>query len=490
MLCILVLFAVTVYLVLSVYNASGVGWDFLSRYLNGRTLANGYFYTHLGVLGNKVPLNVDIAGVNRASNVTPALTVGKTIYFDQVWEHLSSAIMALFVIGFGANALSTYLVFLIVLLFAASYVAAEKISVDPLVLTSLMVGPYVVMITIFYNGAEILALGFALLFVGYSVCRRYAAGAYLGLLGLARYDALIVAPLALLVGDRKKVLETIVVAAVVTLPWLVFNLALFGNPLQGYFTDLAEAQPQHLGPVAFLAMVKSIVWYPLILLAIAGAVLAYLNRKEVGKSSRRLSRTLKSVLRGQRARVLLVLLVFSLIGFSFTYNNAQGAIRLGYLVYLSVALIAAVALSMLEGRLVKNARRKEARVIPYMVFIVSLVLLLGVYSGWSAIHFNVLGSLGFRYPAFAGAVAALQSQGLANCSVVSNAWPYLNFYNVTTYSPYLCNATVERMPIVEFGSGVGVSNYCKGSIYNLTNISRQFTYPNFSIYLPTNYICR
>jgi hypothetical protein len=485
-LCILVLFAVTAYLILSVYNSSGVGWDFLSRYLNGRTLASSYFYSHLSIFANKVPI-VAIGGTYK---VTPGLSVGNHIYFDQVWEPLTPVIFALLILGFGTNALVAYLLFVLVLLFVASYLTAKSIGVDPLVLTSLMVGPYVILVTIFYNGAEILGLGLALLSIGYAIQKRYATGIGLGLMGLARYDSLIIAPIALFVGDRKRIAKTIAISFIVTVPWLIFNFLLFGNPLQSYFTDLAETQPQANGLVVFLSLIKSIVWYPLILLIIAVVALAYLKRERI-KRIRKPLEEIKKILKGQRARVLFVVLIFSLIGFAFTYKNAQGSIRLGYLVYLSVAVIAAVALGMLVDSLGKKIKMANvSRLIPYAVFLASLILLICIYSTWSGIQFNVLGSLGFRYPAYLNAAEALQAHGLGNCSVVSNAWPYLNFYNVTTYSPYLCNASIEKMPIVAFNDGAGVSSYCTGSIYDLTGISKQFDYPNFTIYLPKNYTCR
>ncbi len=488
--CILILFVVVTSLVLSVYDSSGVGWDFLARYLNGRTLASGYFYTHLGIFSNKIHINFNLAGINYTYNVTPGLSVGNHIYFDDVWDPLASVIMAFFVLGLGAHALVAYLVFLVALLFLASYVTAKNIGIDPLVLTSLMVGPYVLLVTIFYNGAEILALSLALLSIGYAVCKRYSVGLGLGLMGLARYDSLILAPIVLLIGDRKRVLKSIAIAFLVTIPWLVLNLAFFGNPLQSYVTDLAETQVQAGGPLVLLTTIGSIVWYPLIMLAIAAIALAYM-RKESIRRIRKPLYAAKKGLRGQRARVLLLSLVLSLVGLGITYGHAQGSIRLGYLVYLSVAVIAAVALAMLEGTLALRPKtRLVGRMIPYAVFFVSMVFLLHLYSSWSAIHFNALGNLGFRYPAYLDATHALEAHGLAGCAVVSNAWPYLDYYNTTAYPPYFCNATIERMPIVAFPGGPGVSDYCVGSIYNLTGISRRFNYPNFTIYLPENYTCR
>jgi hypothetical protein len=103
-------------------------------------------------------------------------------------------------------------------------------------------------------------------------------------------------------------------------------------------------------------------------------------------------------------------------------------------------------------------------------------------------RFDVLGDLGFRSPEYTLAVNALKSHDLGECSVVSNAWPYLNYYNITAYSPYYCNATVRTMPIVVFDNE-GVSNYCFGTVDNLTNVSQIVKSANFSIYLPKDFRC-
>jgi len=475
LLCILVLFAITIILVVSVYNASGVGWDFLSRYLNGRTLASGYFYTHLGVFSTP------------AGGSAPALVVSKGIYFDKVWDPLTSVVIIPFVILLGSWALGAYLIFLVVLLFVASWFTSKDLGVDPLVLTSLMVGPFVIMADIFYNGSEILALSLALFTVARAVQKRYSAGFWAGLMGLARYDSLIIAPIAFLMGDRKKVVRTILLSVAVTVPWLAFNLLLFGNPIQSYLTDLAESQPQTGGVMVFLSLLKSVVWYPLIILAVAVVVLAYLKRDKIKKL--RAIELFKKTLEGQRARILLAVLILSLMGFAFAYSHVQGALRLGYMVYLSVSLIASVVVSVMMASLLKKKARRIAVIIPYLVFFASVVLLLNLYMAWSSSHFEMLGSLGFRYPAYLEAVQALQAHGLANCSVLSNAWPYLDYYNVTTYAPYLCNATMERLPVVDFNDGTGVSDYCGGSIRNITGVSERFNYSNFTILLPLNHSC-
>jgi hypothetical protein len=123
--CSFVLFLVCVITVLSVYNVNGVGWDFISHYLNARTVASSYFYSHLYVFNNRVPMQVNVNGVNRTYNDTSALVVNKNIYFDDVWEPLPTIIMGTLILFFDGFALPVYIVLLIAFLFVASYITAK-----------------------------------------------------------------------------------------------------------------------------------------------------------------------------------------------------------------------------------------------------------------------------------------------------------------------------------------------------------------------------
>jgi hypothetical protein len=173
------------------------------------------------------------------------------------------------------------------------------------------------------------------------------------------------------------------------------------------------------------------------------------------------------------------------------YRSAQGSVRLGYLIYLAFAVIASLALSRLAATKTSRGRGEveAGRLVPYAVFAVSLILLFSLHQGnGTGMTFNA-NSLNSRDGVFTAAANALQSDGLGNCSVVSNAWPYMNFYNVTTYAPYSCNATLERMPMVVFDS-IGAYDYCGGSIRDLKGVLKRFDYKNFSIYVPKSYVCR
>ncbi len=476
--CIAALFLLASLIILKVYLASGVGWDFLSHYLNGRTLANGQFYSYL-------------AGLAHAGNKSmPALIVSKGIYFDQVWEPLPSAIIALFIIALRQYALAAYLVFLVGFLFFSSYIAARKIGINPLILSSIMAAPFCIRYEVLYNGAEVLALALFLIALGYAAKRESKAGLFVGLMGLAKYESLAIAPLLFLIGKARgkikgdiEVAKAIALALLVTAPWLIFNFVYFRDPLQSYIVQMAEIQPQHNILPSFISAIIAILWYPAVLMLVAFALRIYAVRK-TGQNPYMIWHISKWQYRMQIA-VAAWLLAFA--GFAFSFANAQGAIRLGYEVYGASGVIAAISLEPTLKNIKIRKGFNAGRVIPYLIFAITIAMIFNMYCNLSAINFNMLQGLGFKYQGYSNAANALKSHNLSNCEVVSNAWPYLNFYNITAFSTYACNSTIEKMPVVIFWNE-GVQDYCGNSIESI-NMPIVFNYKNFSIYLPKNYTC-
>ncbi len=493
LICSLVLFLVCTTAVLSVYNVNGVGWDFLSHYLNARTVSSSYFYSHLSAFANKVAIHANYGGINHTYYVTPSLVVSKKIYFDDVWEPLPTVLIGILILVFNTFALPIYIIFLIFLLFASSYITAKNLDLDPLLLSSIVAGPFMIKYTILYNGNEILASSFVLLAIGFIMAKDRKSGIFAGLMGLSKYASLFLLPMLLFLRKRKDILYAILLILFVSLPWLVFNYILFGNPIQTYILQLSETQMKNHTIGMFLSAILLVIKYPLIILLIGVVAIIALKAQRKSSRNRSLKTKLKHVSNRNRNKnqvfALIAFFIISLVEFAFVFNKIQGGIRLGYMVYLSVSVMAAVVVSnkSISKLAIKVLKRKYAAkdILPYIIFIITLSLILILYSSWAQIHFNLLGNMGFKSEQYALAVGALKSHNLSMCSVVSNAWPYLNYYNITTYSPYYCNYTMQKMPIVVF-KNFGVSNYCSGAA---ENISQVLKYTNFSIYLPNNYTC-
>ena len=490
--CSFVLFLVCTIAVLSVYNVNGVGWDFLSHYLNARTISSSYLYSHLSIFANKVSINVNQSGTNHTYYVTPSLVIGKKIYFDDVWEPLPAVMMGALILLLGGLAMPVYIILLIALLFVASYVTAKNLDVDPLMLSSIIAGPFMISYTILYNGNEILASSFVLLTIGFIMAKKGRAGAFAALMALSKYASMFLLPLVLFLRKRNEIIKAATLFIIITLPWLVFNYLAFGSPIESYTLQLIEIQPQSNTLMMFFSTLFSIIGYPLIILIVGAAAVLYLQGLRKRGNAKALTMKMKNIIKSRQAWLLASFFLLAFVEFAFVYNKTQGPIRLGYMLYLSLSIAAVLVISSssIEKLRVKISKiHFELReVLPYVAFSISMILVLVLYSNWSHIGFNALGSLGFKNSDFTNAVGALSSHNLGGCNIVSNAWPYMNYYNVTAYSPYYCNSTVQKMPIVIFNK-VGVSNYCTGSVDNISNISQTFRYENFSIYLPNNYAC-
>jgi hypothetical protein len=466
----IILFTISSVAILGVYRTNGVGWDFISHYLNGRSVAEGF---------------------GHAINPAHALSVGKNFYFDGVWEPLPSLLLAAFILFAGNLALPAYLLFLMAMLFLAAYATAKSLNVDPLMLSSIMASPYVISYTVLYNGNEILAASFSMLAMGLIVAKRSEAGILVGLAGLSKYVGLALLPMLLFVGKRRSTVRSLCMFALVTLPWLAVNWAIFGDPLQSYFLQLAETQQQSLGLGAFANMLGLVLWYPIVILAMVLAVAACFwaaHRLNDGKKLRRSIRTHEFIAE-RGITILFVSLLLSIAGFAFSFDNAQGAIRLGFLVYLSASMLVAVVLDRSRiGNMMLFGKRASEKAMPYAVFGTSMVLMIATCFNLAHSGFNLHGSVDSKNPVLSDAVSALKSTGISGCSIVSNAWPYMDYYNVTTYSPYYCNSTVARMPFLLFYN-ISAQDYCGGSVSLMPGTYAQFKYPAFSIYLPANYMC-
>jgi len=79
----------------------------------------------------------------------------------------------------------------------------------------------------------------------------------------------------------------------------------------------------------------------------------------------------------------------------------------------------------------------------------------------------------------------LKSLGLSNCNVVFNAWVYLLYQGIEAHSLYYYNSTVTKYAIVAFKS-IGVNE----SLINISSVAKIYSYENFSIEIPANYICK
>lgn len=489
----LMLFLVSCLILLSVVAANGVEWDFLTQYLIGRTLLNSSFYSLLYLLNQPIRDGVVFSGYTyHGVIITTFSAISKGIIFEKTREPVVPILLSLAMLINQALSIQIYALLLLSLLLFSSFFVAKQMNINPLIVCSLILGPYVLRHTFVYNSTEMLSIGVCLIALGFMARRSSLSGLFLGIAGVSKYTNLILLPLLLLLIDKDNTeIKAAALFLIATLPWLVFNFIVYGNPLYSYYLNIAALSNNAQNLISFPYLFAEVAWYPIIVIAI---VLLLLARKMGVPNKLGINDLIAKVKAAENYNHIAVtfFVILAIIGFFFVYNTVGIPIRFGYLAYAGLAVFGGL---LLESRGISNAEAhlksglvKLGAAMPFALFSVTLVLLCYMYLNSSQNGFNWSGYRGSNNPDFHLSLSALQSHNLSGCSIVSNAWPYMNYYNVLSYSSDACNLTTIRYPIVIFGKFGGL--YCNSLETNsLPAVSQTFNYGNFSIYLPPNFEC-
>ncbi len=506
---ILALFMLSILIILTIYNKVGLGWDFTDIYLTGKSLVTPAFYQQSLPLNNTyiVSYNGNLYRYGSYFFITPS-----HIYLSLVREPLVPVFLALFLLISHAYAMQIYFIFLLILLILSSFYVSKKLGINPLILVSLLLAPYLLQWTVLYTSQEMLSIVFALIAIGLLAKKSPFVGIALALVGLTKYPGLILFPLILLLFERNnvkksiiKLFEAVAFFFVTTLPWLLFNFMYFSNPLLSYELSLSEALSNN-GAVSIFNIFNALDQFPAILtyplLIIAGCLIiklirvnvknrknAVLNKMTNSFTTEHLeNRTTKSgaisriFLLDYKYKIILSFIFLSSIGFILVYNNVGAPERFGYLLYASVAL-----LSTLMLKSITNEFSAIGKFIPYFISGLSIISLIFMYFfSLPAIEQTIINFEGsVNNATILNAVAYLNHTNLAGCSVVSNAQPFLNYYNITAYdSATLCSLAESHYPIVLF-KDIGPAIYCNYPIN-----SNAIPSSGYVIAVPANYICQ
>jgi hypothetical protein len=480
---------ISLVILLKVYSTEGVGWDFVSQYLNARTMLNPGFYSL------QYPINDT---VNWVFNGYKILTIHyqfvttNGLYFEKTRGPISSLVMALTILASSQYSIQIYILLALLFLLFAILFVSKKLNLNPLILSALLLSPYIIRWTVLQNGNEILSLGLALISVGLLVEERVESGISLALVGLAKYTNLMFAPLIVLLHKPKKIATAVVLFIVVTLPWLIFYQVFFGNMFLSYFLTLQEAVGNTPGQQPLLSLLSEMLAYP-VLVVVAIALLFVAANKSGLKQHLHNAGSKKvflSVLKNRKYSVCLAFFFLSLIGFIIEYRQVGLPERFGYPIYAAIAIFAAF---MIESRAMEKIRFRIMNyetnvkcIAPYALFALTLIMLFGLYlSVLPANHPLWLGPARTNNPMFISAVDELKARNLSDCMTLSNGYAFLNYYNVVSETPFACTPEMYRYPFVAF-RGIGENYYCR---FNLTFSFNSSSNANYTIYLPENYTC-
>lgn len=134
--------------------------------------------------------------------------------------------LASFLLGIGEYA---YIILVSLLGLFACIKFSEKYKLRPEVFYAFLLSPFV-LTNGFSVGTEFLSLSLTILFFAY--IERPVSGLFAGLGALAHYNNL--PNILFLLFNRKTLLKSLLVCALVFTPWLVFNYVLTGNPVYSF----------------------------------------------------------------------------------------------------------------------------------------------------------------------------------------------------------------------------------------------------------------
>ncbi|MEM0154504.1 MAG: hypothetical protein QW814_01565 [Methanothrix sp.] len=469
-LCILAVYAAMLLILGSaiIFRINAVGgyyWDFTAHMLYAKALDNAAFYSSI-------------------ANHTSALAISYENIFYVEWFRapLMSVLMVPF-LGIGTYGPMYYVVAELALLIIASIYAADAISSDRFLMLAMLFTPYVVIYLTLLNGAEILSMALLLFGIGLAARGKWQAGLLLGLAGLAKYFSSLFILLLLFLPKRERLRGFISYIAVLA-AWFAVNFATFGNPIESYLQSFYEAfiiykvSESSIAGAAIQSF--SIIFTYLLPFMVAAAIVAIFlirNRSPYDKKTRFFGHSLEYSEKIVIVSFLLALVGIAAVAIHASINNLP---RWGYEIYACTALLLGVFFARVAKLYGKHKRYINAAIA--FAATIYILLLVVAYFG-IALHYP-FSTVGTNNATIINAVEELKNLGIANCSMVSNAWVYLRYYNIPAHYPGDLNSTSDRYPAVIIDN-IGIDANSIG----IEGYSVAYLGKNYGIYLPHNYSC-
>jgi hypothetical protein len=424
-----VIVILSVLIIYTVIHLAGPSWDMSVRYLAGRTLLN--FLTH--------KISLRSAFVGEFSN-------NLLYYFEPYREPLSMPIFAALSIFF-QKPIFSYIVLMFAGYLFALYEFGKEFKIDRLIIFSVFLNSYALYFLFIPNGGEGLSIIFVLAGLVYLLRKKAVSGLFFGIASLAKYPSIILFPLVLLLGDKKKIRQAIALEFLMVLLWGGLDYIAYGVPFYSYFESMTSAG-MISGPsaVSLMSLVE-VVAYPAVFAAIGVAVL--LLKK--GRAGFRVDCTSKVLI----AFIALAGLCYLAI---LPHNDPTTQARYGYL--LATALLASSALVL--SRAVKRA--------PPLKYLVALgaiiVLAYALYATYAVNNNPAVAYYNFdnHDGIYAHAGEALGSLNFSGCRFVSNAWVPMVYAGYDAYSPFILYTSAVITPIVEHLLAGNALNPTNGTI--------------------------
>ncbi len=453
---------ITLYVILGV---SGPSWDMIARSLNGKTLFD--FITHVG--SPSAP-EMQVAFSGEALN-------SLIYYFEPYREPLGTPIFAALDIVFKSS-IFPYMIVEFVVLVAAVLFLGRELGINKVIMLAAFLNPYSLYFFFVLNGGEGLAVAFVLIGIAYLLRRNPLGGLFLGIAVIAKYPALALVPLIILLWNKKKVFIASLLAAAPILIWGMIDLGVWGTPFSSYLLSIQYSNVTASAASISIMAILAVIAYPAIL---SGMAAVYLRKMRL------------SIKFGYREKVFASFIVLAFLGYIaiLPHNNTITQARYGFLFGAALMLMAAL---LMEKAVKRNSNAK------YMAFAIAIgmlmmMLLAFLMAGYTQVFHGTAAALAYYSPGgqnsiFADAGSELAALGYANCRVVSNAWILMLYQGYDTYSPFAAYPDGEqlRYPVVVFNIiGVPVNSTPLES--RLDSMRVAYSNENMTIYLPQGAGC-
>ena len=362
------------------------------------------------------------------------------------WERapLSGLVLIPFYIFFGNNSGYFYIIANIIITYALAIEISRKLNYNELIFTSILLTPFPLLFYTIFNGAEILSINFLLFGIFLFLKNKNYFSLFLALAALTKVIAFPFVVLILFSNNKKLSFLYYIFPFI---PWLIFNYIAFGNPLFNYIETIKIALnssfPNFNNLYSLIYMLAPFLIFYFVLFLI------YL-KENYGKSQNKLYSLNDPIF------IIFFINLFILL-LSGLFSNAVYTIpRWSYIIYVPFVFIFA------------NRVRNWDKAIFYInimlfIFLVfNMNLIVNVYS------------TNERNPNLITAINYIKAH---NYSIVaSNVWVLLDFYNISSISPYN-NYTYKPILII---NGIGTSP----KLFNLENYKEIIINKNTSLYLP------
>lgn len=323
----------------------------------------------------------------------------------------------------------SFLLFFTALFFISSYIFARIFDIKPVIFIAILLNIYTLRYGLI-NSTEMLSLIFLELFVASIIKPDFfkvkgASGLFIGLASLARYTSVIFLPLIIFKGKLKDNLYDIGLFFVSWIPWLIFNLKLFGNSLtsvansyalnvvfRGYINE--QAQIFH-----FILLSNFLI--PVFLFGIPVLIWKYRNKISIVKKKIAFDKLIERV-RSYKGEILLGLIFFMTV---YQYLNIP--VKSYRYLYNAILPLSYFSYKIIEK--IQKAYNKEffLKLTAFIIFILSIFTAFWIYSTPEGYYSN--------YQIYRESSEVINDLNLSECSLMSNSWVFVSYFGNPAIPP-------------------------------------------------------